>query len=302
MGVTWQKLAGDTSRLSGLGTQEKAAVQGWERVRGYLRRRLSQEEEERLLSVESNEFVVTGSCRATLMFGTLSPQVGRDDVLALADHLLDLSDDAGETETLGALVRDVPLEGGIRRGWQQGYELAEEVVASLDLLAPTTRHIDVESLVNRLGVTVGSIRLADGRIRGVSLAGSGHRPAILVNETAETNRHPAGRRFTLAHELCHLLFDRAAGAPLAIASGPWAPRDTERRANAFAAMLLMPQDLVGRAVRSSAAPLESVVGVQRVAGTLRTSFTATLQHVTNLGLLDEWTRDQIRDEADRRET
>jgi Zn-dependent peptidase ImmA (M78 family) len=31
---------------------------------------------------------------------------------------------------------------------------------------------------------------------------------------------------------------------LAMATGPWAPRDLEKRANAFAAMFIMPTDLV----------------------------------------------------------
>lgn len=69
---------------------------------------------------------------------------------------------------------------------------------------------------------------------------------ILVNLRNSANAHTFGRRFTLAHEFCHLLFDRDVGAHLAIASGPWAPHDVERRANAFAAMFLMPNGLVWR--------------------------------------------------------
>lgn len=46
---------------------------------------------------------------------------------------------------------------------------------------------------------------------------------------------------TLAHELCHLLVDRSKAAPLMIASTPWAPAEIERRANAFAAELLLPR-------------------------------------------------------------
>ena len=61
------------------------------------------------------------------------------------------------------------------------------------------------------------------------------------------------RRFTLAHELCHLIHDRGYGARLAIASGPWAPADVEQRANAFAAMLLDARmHLVAQAVKSLA--------------------------------------------------
>jgi len=45
---------------------------------------------------------------------------------------------------------------------------------------------------------------------------------------------------------CHILFDREYGTKWALASGPWAPRDLERRANAFAAMLLMPPGLLAK--------------------------------------------------------
>ena len=54
------------------------------------------------------------------------------------------------------------------------------------------------------------------------------------------NAHPLGYRFTVAHEVCHLLFDRDVGCRLAIANGPWDPQDVEQCADSFTAMLLMP--------------------------------------------------------------
>jgi Zn-dependent peptidase ImmA (M78 family) len=106
----------------------------------------------------------------------------------------------------------------------------------------------------------------------------------------------------LAHELCHLLYDRSYGWQLAIASGPWAPRDLERRANAFAAMLLMPKQLVARVVRSLTVRLDTLAAVRQVATALRTSPTATIEHLGNLGLLDEADRERIRLEAERQLT
>src|SRR5439155_10894386 len=116
------------------------------------------------------------------------------------------------------------------------------------------------------------VPLRDRGIRAVSVAGPQHRPSVLLNPGHATYASGAGRRFTLAHELCHLLFDRGYGARLAIASGPWAPRDIEQRANAFAAMLLMPPELIGRLARQLNAALASVEGVRAVATALRTSF------------------------------
>lgn len=144
------------------------------------------------------------------------------------------------------------------------------------------------------------IVLHDTAIRAVAIAGPHHLPATLINVTHATTQWSAGRRFTLAHELCHILFDRGYGAKLALASGPWAPRDLERRANAFAAMLLMSPQLIWRAVQSLTIPLASPEGTMVVARRLRTSFTATLEHLYNLRFIDETARENIRVEADRR--
>ena len=102
-----------------------------------------------------------------------------------------------------------------------------------------------------------------------------------------------GLRFTLAHELCHLLFDADAGQSLALASGPWAPVDVEQRANAFAAMLLMPTDVVHAAIADLTVPLDSTVAVGRLADQLNTGFYATLWHLENLGFIDDYTRQRI---------
>ena len=96
------------------------------------------------------------------------------------------------------------------------------------------------------------------------------------------------------------MFDRGYGAKLALANSPWAPRDLERRANAFAAMLLMPPQLISRAVQALTIPLASPEGNAAVARRLRTSFTTMLEHLYNLGFIDETDREHIRVEADRR--
>ena len=131
----------------------------------------------------------------------------------------------------------------------------------------------------------------------MSIAGPRHRPGIIVNSNHAANGHPSGYRFTLAHELCHLLFDREAGRRLAIASGPWAPRDVERRANAFAAMLLMPTSLVQQAVATLSAPVATVEGVREVASRLRAGRSAVLNHLKNLGFIDEVDQQRIEDQA-----
>ena len=96
------------------------------------------------------------------------------------------------------------------------------------------------------------------------------------------------------------MFDRSYGRQLAIASGPWAPVDLERRANAFAAMFLMPRDVVRRAIASLQTEVDSVDGIHEIAKILRTSFTSTLEHLTNQGFLSEADRDRLREQADQK--
>lgn len=101
------------------------------------------------------------------------------------------------------------------------------------------------------------------------------------------------RRFALAHELCHLLYDRAEGAPLAIASGPWAPRSIERRAGAFAAMSLLPPSLVEQTLGRLTQPVTTPEGVIELATRVRISRTAAIHHLLNMALLSETERDEL---------
>ncbi len=121
---------------------------------------------------------------------------------------------------------------------------------------------------------------------------------MLINNRHPTGQSRAGRRFTMAHALCHLLYDRGYGCRLALISGPWAPAAVERRASAFAAMLLMPLALINRHIsRLGAADLASIDAIKTLAAGMQTSFIATLEHLTNLGKLDPGERDQLREWA-----
>lgn len=67
---------------------------------------------------------------------------------------------------------------------------------------------------------------------------------MVVNAEGQHARWPSGRRATLAHEVCHLLFDAHHALPVAEALGGRMPRDLEQRARAFAAELLLPRSVV----------------------------------------------------------
>ncbi|MEP7124686.1 MAG: ImmA/IrrE family metallo-endopeptidase [Byssovorax sp.] len=76
-------------------------------------------------------------------------------------------------------------------------------------------------------------------------------PAIVLNLVGK-NENPLVRRFSLAHELCHLLVDWSTKAPLAQISGYLTESGLEReqRANGFAVRLLCPETVLTRLQRT----------------------------------------------------
>jgi hypothetical protein len=251
-----------------------------------------------ILGVEESPLAIEQPCSAALMWGSVSPNIEADDIRTLGRQLVDLYAPGGEPEQIERLVQDTPVHDSVDPPWEQGYRLAEEVLGSLSLLGRDRDTVDVVGVLNRLRILQKEIGLQDREIRAVAVAGREHRPAVLLNSNHSTYVYLPARRFTLAHELCHILFDRGYGRRLALASGPWAPRDVEKRANAFAAMLLMPPELVGRCIRGLNVPITEKDGVLGLARTLGTGFTATTEHLCNLRFIDEVDRDRLRAEAD----
>ena len=180
--------------------------------------------------------------------------------------------------------------------WSQGYELAQILHEDLHWKYVQGSRVDIAVMVEELGIGSTDLELSDSEIRGVSMAGEDHRPGIVVNGLHYRNEHPFGRRFTLAHELCHVLFDREEGRRLAVASGPWAPRGIEQRANAFAAMLLMPPSLIERVVPRLTHPLDSSEGVREAAHLLEAGVGALLHHLRNTRFITDTDRERIEEE------
>lgn len=245
------------------------------------------------LQAEQTDLVLTGSCQASLLFGSMAPDVSEHDVRTFARILLEqYAPDGVEEGALQRLSDDIPLDLATRP-WTQGYELAESLH---DELALDATWIDVESIIREWNIRILSRPLDDARVRGCSIYGPRHRPTIVKNENYRYAK-PTTVRFTLAHELCHLLYDRPFGKQLAIASGPWAPQGIEQRANAFAAMFLMPSHLVRKAVADIPDSVQELKGVRAVAERLKVSVRAAIAHLTNLGLMSEEDRDRLLYEA-----
>ena len=258
---------------------------------------LSREISNAILGAEKSQLVIHGSSQAALMFGSVSPTIQEEDTRLLAAKLVDLFSPSGDSVRLKQMCRNEPLPGSDENAWRQGYDLADSILEALSMPTAADEWIDVEAIYDKLDIKIEEIELQDASIRAVAIAGPKHQPAVLINRK-HTFPEPVRRRFTLAHELCHILHDRSYGAQLAMASGPWAPMDIEQRANAFAAMLLMPESLVAVVVKALDEPISTERSIWAVANSLRTSFTSTLDHLCNLGYLDNETRQCVRERVD----
>ncbi len=140
-------------------------------------------------------------------------------------------------------------------------------------------HVVVEAFAARLGVEIVEAAL-DGAT--AQLVRIGPRTIVIV---ADRITDPAARRFSIAHELGHLLLEHPSRAPDELCrpdgSGPHVipDRDYEAEANAFASELLMPSDLLRRSCEVSPVDLEVP---RRIAQTYNVSILAAARRFTEL--------------------
>lgn len=231
--------------------------------------------------------VVVGSAFARLLYGAVSPSTTRADVLTLTRGIVDnYVPDASRWLT----NLDVPVaaaEVAQLRPGEQGSRLGEQAVEILG--ADGAAWIDVASVLDQLDVQVSDIDLSDRDIRAVSVFGPTQRPHIFCNRRTSWGTSESVRRFTLAHELCHLILDREFGDELAIATGPWAPLAIEQRANAFAASFLMPTWLLRSTFGATGLPVSDPKAIRSVCAALRVSASSLVDRLFNL---DELTADE----------
>ncbi len=229
-----------------------------------------------------------------LMFGGTNPDISSSDMGQILGFLA-LHVQGEESDEMRALV-DCGIGAPMSAPHEEGYDLAEDILEEMSLPGDFS-FIDIRKIVSDLGVEIKEVSLETDSIRGVALAGEGYSPAILVNMTSQYNRIEEGRRFTLAHELFHILYDRSRAKRVSHTSGPWAPPGVEKRANAFAAMLLMPRALVRRTL-CVARP--SVDDLDSAAQSMQVGISALREHLYNLNLIDETLREELRLESKKR--
>lgn len=222
---------------------------------------------------------------AVLMFGGLAPTIGERDAVQLLKFLKKHQAQTESPALLG-LVGDRPLNLAVAP-YQDGYELAEDAREDLAIdLAQSP--VNVQSHLHELGMAVEEYALDTDSVRGIAIAGANFSPAILVNTTSSFNKTLQGRKFTMAHEFCHILFDRTRAKRLSHVSGAWTSARVEKRANAFAAMFLASRAAVKRSFTQA-----SVEAVKKQAEALDLGYSALVEHLFNLGLINEADRERL---------
>lgn len=157
----------------------------------------------------------------------------------------------------------------------------------LDELGVTTPSISVEDIARHCGAVVARERFRRD-LSGMLVRGDDADPTVIgVNST----HHPRRQRFTIAHEIGHLKLhkgkvtvDSGLRVDFRDASSP--SMQDERDANAFAAALLMPADLVSDAAEPhvSAGATRAVL-IGELARTFDVSEEAMGYRLLNLGFL-----------------
>ncbi len=137
--------------------------------------------------------------------------------------------------------------------YSQGYALAQTLRDCLhNDNSQSASVVDPEKLLSECGVRIQEKEWPESSLDALSCWSRDHGPLILLNVAGGKRcSHEYGRRFTLGHELCHLLVDRGHAMDLVDVLGGGMPGFIERRANAFAAELLLPQELASMEFRNS---------------------------------------------------
>ena len=166
---------------------------------------------------------------------------------------------------------------------------AEDLLQELGM---TTTPVPVELVAQHLGARVHYQPFDSSDVSGMLFREEGKPPIVGVN----ASNHPLRQRFTIAHEVAHLvlhpgkplILDRQVRVNFRDATSSTATDEQEIQANAFAAALLMPKFLVLDLLHHHLerdAQVSDVGIVERLAGDFQVSKQAMEYRLANLGLL-----------------
>lgn len=223
-----------------------------------------------------------------LLFRSARPSLSEGDLHALIRLSSDAARGSSTLELDLRSPRPCPLDN--RASTMDGYDLAREVRAKLKIpmTEPLTGVRDLESvLLSTLGVAVLDVTLEDRGVEGVAIWSPGRIPLIAVNTGGLFSGTQWGRRMTLAHEVCHLLSDGSEDVGVGIVSNSWAPRLLERRASAFAAMLLAPSEALRAVLGGDNSARWHVRDLQRAMSVLGIGATTLCRQLQNLSWISK---------------
>lgn len=125
----------------------------------------------------------------------------------------------------------------------QGYAIARKFREYLNISHLTP--IDPQAIFERWNIAICEVNMDNSPIEAIACWGDSHGPLTILNIANNKKcSHINGRNFTLAHEICHLLVDRGRGLGVGEVLGGATLKFFEKRANAFAAEILLPNELV----------------------------------------------------------
>ena len=177
----------------------------------------------------------------------LPSSVSAEAAWSLLAHVADATNQHSQTRALDRWRRQLATAISVAAeiGHEAGYEAAR-AVRKLGKLGHAP--VDVSALLAEIDAAVHDVEATNASaVDAVCAWRPGIRPVVVVNVLGPHAKGHRGRRATLAHELCHILFDLGVGLGYAEAKTKLAPRWHEARANAFAAELLVPREVAGAA-------------------------------------------------------
>jgi len=190
---------------------------------------------------DAREMALTGTARHPVVGLLRSAQGSKITPADFEAILAMLQPNPGNRfKNLRALAKGMNANIDLREPWRSGYHVARLVRAELG--QKETGYFDIESAVQKMRIDVRDISLPDPTILAACVGSPQFAPLIAINSACDDANGPSGRRITLSHELCHLLFDRTRMQSFARVEGGAADSDRliEMRANAFAVELLAP--------------------------------------------------------------
>jgi Zn-dependent peptidase ImmA (M78 family) len=171
--------------------------------------------------------------------------------------------------------------------WRQGQALAEQVREELDRSGEI---LSMYSFCDDIGVNVIETHLY-GDVSALCFNDEYHGPTVVLNLNGH-NESLLPRRFTLAHEICHILFDehemeglKHFDREVGYHESSFKPA-LEKRADAFAIHLLCPDSLVKSAWEEMESQLDELSDrLRAMMEKFGVSRTAMIAHLQNLNLM-----------------